>query len=462
MNIQAVKYPSVLLIALMAASTAALFFIPHPLVLFGLPVAVFAGWFALRFPFYICLGFIVFSFFRIHEAFPVLLPLRIPQLLALGSFAVIGWHLFVSKRMSVYWAPNLSLFIGFFLLVTAGALLATDRASAIGAITGSYSKIMIMVFAIAWLTRNTQDFEKAGMFFAIAGALIGCVAIFNKLNGIGLVEGTRVTIGRNIGSMIGDPNDLALVLTFPLSFALSFVITPGYKRYQKLFFALIYLCIAWAIISTQSRGGLLGMVSVTGIAAWRLSTNKLAVIALGVVALAVLVAVAGISDRSSGGAAEQGVDESAMGRIYAWEAAIKMAVSHPLSGVGIDNFYANYYFYSSHWDGKNHAVHSTWFQVLAETGFLGFCVFVWLVKRTFGSITGSLNKLSEKRGAYPPAMLMMAQALFSGLVGFCISGTFLTQGFIWPFYILFALSVALERYLNQSHNSGSSTIHAKQ
>lgn len=457
MNVHSVNSASFILIGLIAISTAALVFIPHPAILFGLPVAVLAGWFALRSPFYVCLGFIIFSFFRIHEAFPALTPLRIPQLLAIGSFAVIGWHLFVSKKMNVYWAPNLTLFLAFFALVNVGALFATDRSSAIGAITGSYSKIMIMVFAIAWLTRNTKDFEKAGMFFAIAGALIGCVAIFNKFNGIGLVEGTRVTIGRNIGSMIGDPNDLALVLTFPLSFALSFVVTPGYKSYQKLFFAIIYLCIAWAIISTQSRGGLLGMVSVTGIAAWRLSTNKVAVIALGIVALIVLLAVAGISERSSGGAAEQGVDESAMGRIYAWEAAIKMALSHPFSGVGINNFYANYYFYSSHWDGKNHAVHSTWFQVLAETGFLGFFVFVWLVKRTFKSILGSLDKLSEKRVLYSPAMLMMAQALFSGLVGFCISGTFLTQGFIWPLYILFALSVALERYL-QHHSSSDPSI----
>ncbi|MGB0360640.1 MAG: hypothetical protein ACPGEF_04425, partial [Endozoicomonas sp.] len=45
-----------------------------------------------------------------------------------------------------------------------------------------------------------------------------CVAVSNKLNGIGLVEGSRVTISRHLQSQIGDPNDLSLVLLFPVSF----------------------------------------------------------------------------------------------------------------------------------------------------------------------------------------------------------------------------------------------------
>ena len=33
------------------------------------------------------------------------------------------------------------------------------------------------------------------------------VTLMNKANGTDLVEGTRVTIGRTIGSVLGDPND---------------------------------------------------------------------------------------------------------------------------------------------------------------------------------------------------------------------------------------------------------------
>jgi O-antigen ligase len=114
----------------------------------------------------------------------------------------------------------------------------------------------------------------------------------------------------------------------------------------------------------------------------------------------ILFAVAGISDRASGGNAEIGIDESAMGRLYAWQAAWNMGLDNPIFGVGISNFYYNYFFYSTHWDGLNHAVHSTWLGVLAEIG----------------------------------------------IIGFVVSGTFLTQGFLWPIYLQLALVAALQHY----------------
>lgn len=436
---------SAFMIALALVASKAL---NHPLIMVIIPLLIPAAWLVFRFPIWVCLGFIVFSFFRIHEAVPALLPLRIPQLLALASFAVLGWHLFISNTIKVYWNSHFSLVIFFFLLVCFGAMFATDRGEAIATIQGSYSKIIIMVIAIAWLVRSPADFALATRFILVSGMLIAGIAISNKLNGIGLVEGTRVTIGRNIGSMIGDPNDLSLVLTFPLSFAASEVFSRHNKGWKRLFPVVAYIMISWAIIATQSRGGLLGMSAVTASILWRVVQNKAFVISAGAAMLFVLVAAAGISDRSSGGAAEEGIDASAMGRIYAWQAAMAMAVHHPITGVGINNFYANYYFYSPHWDGKNHAVHSTWFQILAETGFVGLIVFVTLVATTFALNIKAITMIKQSNA--PPAIEKANNALLSGLIGFCISGTFLTQGFIWPFYILFALSVALIEYLKNT------------
>lgn len=438
-------------LALVMLSSGALYFFPNPLILFALPIAIVGIYFCFQLPFVVCLGFILFSFFRLHEAFPVLNPLRIPQLLAMASFSVIAWHALITRRMKMYWSPLLSHMTFLFLLVVVGGLLATNRGEAIGAITGTFGKIYIMILAIAWLTREEKDFHLAAWAFVVAGGLVASVAIYNKTHGIGLVEGTRVTIGRNIGSMIGDPNDLSLVLTFPLSFAVGIFFTRGMGWAQRLLAILAFALIAWGIVATQSRGGLLGILAVTGVAAWRNVRNKALLLTVGGVAMAVLVVVAGISKRASGGAGEDGIDESAMGRIYAWGAAWRMALRHPFFGVGISNFYSNYYFYSEHWDGKNHAVHSTWFQVLAETGFAGFSVFVALVIRTFLSVWRSLRLLASQINS-SPVITMMAQALLSGLFGFCVSGTFLTQGFIWPLYILLALAIALAQALHEKQN----------
>ena len=422
----------------------AVFFNPiHPILAIGLALAPLAVLFAMRNVFLFCLGFVIFSFFRIHEAFPVLMPLRIPQLLAIPTLGVLVWQVWASRELKPYWSRDLTVFAVFFGLVTLGVLFASNRPTAIAYWTATYVKIGIMVFAIAWLTRQPKDFALASRAFVIAGFTIACVALYNKANGIGLIEGTRVTISRDIRSVLGDPNDLALVLLFPLSFAASLIVRNPAKI-DRILGLVGYFAIVSAIIATQSRGGLLGIMSVSGIVGLRVVKSKALVMGVGTVAMLILIAMAGISDRASGGAAESGVDESAMGRIYAWGAAWGMAVSNPLTGVGIDNFFVNYFFYSSHWDGKNHAVHSTWFGVLAETGFLGLAAFIAMVVTMVRSNLRSGRILQDYGG--PAAAQALSLALIAGVTGFCVSGTFLTQGFTWPVYILLALTAAISRY----------------
>ncbi len=432
---------------------------PHPFLILPLVFLPIAAWFALHNSIWICLGFILFSFFRIHEAFPVLYSFKIPQLLALGTLAVAAWHTVVTQKMTLFWNSHLTGFAVFFGCVTFGLIFASNRGEAMAAWSGNFVKIAIMVLIIAWLPKYKRDFAICNWSILITGSLIAIVALNNKMNGIGLVEGTRVTIGRDIGSMLGDPNDLALVLLFPTSFALALFFSPSNRRLPKCIALCSYVLLVSAIIATQSRGGLLGIMAVSGVFAWQKVKNKALLISMAVILGGVLLTLAGISDRASGGASEDGIDASAMGRIYAWQAAWNMAISNPITGVGLNNFYVNYFFYSPHWDGKNHAVHSTWLGVLAESGFIGFIAFTTMVirllmnnirqvntiNRIFKQANNSLQKNQCNKNTYPidPAYVCSAQAALAGVVGVMVSGTFLTQGFTWPIYILFALSMAV-------------------
>lgn len=221
----------------------------------------------------------------------------------------------------------------------------------------------------------------------------------------------------------------------------------------RILSAIGFVTVVSAVIATQSRGGLLGIVAVTGIFAYRRVKSKALLISIGVVALMALFAMAGVSDRASGGAHEEGIDESAMGRIHAWNAAIRMALHNPLTGVGLDNFVLNYWIYSDFWDGRNHAVHSTWFGVLAETGLLGLIVFVSMMVVILRCILQTLARLSPN-GILPDdrnrqEAYALGEAVLASLAGFGVSGTFLTMGFTWPIYILLALATALGRLSSQ-------------
>jgi putative inorganic carbon (hco3(-)) transporter len=433
----------VIAIVASALAVAPLFIIALPVAPIAVSLAPFALLVAFPNPFLLCLGFVIFSFFRIHEAFPALNPLHIPQLLAILTLIVLCWHVFLKKSINVFWSRELSIFAIFFILVTLGLPLASSRPTAISYWTATYSKIAIMTVAISWLTRTPQDFALASRAFVIAGAAIACVTLSNKANGVGLVEGTRVTIGRDIQSVLGDPNDLSLVLLFPLSFATSLVIRRTGWISATLGLVVTILIIA-AIIATQSRGGLLGLMTVFAITGSRVIKSKAVLVTIGLVGALGLFAMAGISGRSSGGAAEEGIDESSMGRIYAWGAAWHMALKHPLNGVGVDNFVNSYFAYSEHWDGHNHAVHSTWFGVLGETGFPGIIVFFLMVYTIARSAFDAAGRL--ERPDAPASARAMSVAVLAGIGGFCVSGTFLTQGFTWPIYVLLALTTAISRF----------------
>ena len=428
--------------------------LPHPILIVivcALPLAVL---FVLANTFFLVLLFVIFSFFRIHEVIPILYPFKIPLLLSLGCLFSLFWHVGISQKLKVYWHKDLTIAACFFALVTIGVVAASNIGIAMAYYKGVYWKIFLMMLAIAWLTRDYKAFSTCSIFVVVFGSLVAIVAISNKINGIGLVEETRVTIGREIGSVLGDPNDLALVLMFPFAFACGLAMTKGLKKWFWLAGFISTPIFFFAVLATQSRGGLLGVLTVLGVFGYRKIRSKTLLVGLGVGAAMLLFVFAGISDRKSGGAAEEGIDASAQGRLYAWEAAAKMAVDNPITGVGIDNFYSNYYFYSSHWDGLNHAVHSTWFGVLAETGFVGLFVFIYLIIRLLIACCRNLKAIlqcSKWRSPYERAiMTASAESLLAGLAATAVSGTFLTQGFTWPIYIQTGLIVALSTW-TQKH-----------
>jgi probable O-glycosylation ligase (exosortase A-associated) len=443
------------------ATAGATYAIREPAVMVAIAIVPLLLVFAFYNPFVLCLAFICFSFFRIHEAFMVLNSLHIPQMLAVGTLTVLGAQVGF-KRMQIAWTPELKLFAIFFAMVTFGCVVASGRDVAFGYWTDTFVKIALMVFAVASLARRPKDFALASRAFVLSGMLIAAVAIYNHAHGLEEVEGTRVTVGRSTGSVLGDPNDLSLVLLFPLSFAVALLLTRATPLFGRLLGLLGIGTIVIAILDTQSRGGLLGMVAVFAVFAAQRIKSKALLITIGVLGVMGLFAVAGISGRSSGGAAEGGVvDESSEGRLRAWGAAWRMALARPLTGVGLNCYVSNYYYYQDWWEGFAKAVHSTWFAALAESGFLGFGVFVTMVFRTIRSSVRSARVLSPKAAGalYNPAAFGMAQAVMAGMAGFVVSGSFLTQAFTWPLYILLSLTVAVGRYVEATKPDSQNATH---
>jgi O-antigen ligase len=438
-------------VGVMLAAAGAWLLNPDPIAPIAVAAFVLALAAAIQRPFLTCLAFIVLSFFRIHEAYPFLMPLHLPLLTGVLALGVLLWHMVASQSAPHPWPLQLKLFAVFFALVSIGTVFALDRETAFNYWQDVFSKIGLMTLAIAWLPRSARDFALAGRVFILSGILVALVAIYNKINGIGLVELTRVTIGRDIKSVLGDPNDLALILLFPLSFSVSFALHRCGK-FDRFLAGVSLPIIMSGIIFTQSRGGLIGVVAVIAISTFRLTRSKLLLPLLVIGAAYFLYDAMGISGRVSGGAGTEGLDESASERLDAWSAAIQMALSRPFSGVGLANFAGSLDQFAENDPGRAMTSHSTWFGVLGETGFVGFMVFAAMVIASFRSVLRSHQYLGAINAS--PVEQAFALALLSGVAGFCAAGSFLTQGFTWAIYILVGLTSALAGYVEVRRNCG--------
>ncbi len=432
-----------IIIAVAATVLAALpwWLIANPVAALGVPIGAIALVLAIRHPFPVCLLFIALTFFRLHEAYPALVTLRLPLAFAGLTITALIWHMAIAETIQPFWPTELKLFALFFVVVTAGIATAVNRPLAFETWTESFWKIGLMTLAIAWLPRSARDFRLAMRVLVISGMLVAVVAISNHFAGVGLVELTRVTIGRDIGSMLGDPNDLALVLLFPLSFAIALALERG-RPLDRALGACGVVLLLLAIVYTQSRGGLLGVVAVFGVFGLRVMRSKILLAGLGILAALALFQAMGIVDRISGGGGTVEIDESAAERIEAWSAAINMSLARPLTGVGLNNFAPSLFDYAENFPGRDMTAHSTWFGILGETGVPGLAVFVAMIVACFRSIRRSEQRL---RTEGPTTAMPVAPALLAGLVGFCAAGSFLTQGFTWPIYIMVGLTAALSR-----------------
>jgi putative inorganic carbon (hco3(-)) transporter len=395
------------------------------------------------------LGFIVLVYFRIPEAMPVLLHFKLIFLFGLMCLGTLVWHTLIEETMT--FPPlrvELRALLLLFLAVTIGIGFAYDRAQSFDNWSAGYWKTVAICVALAGIMNTRDQIRQAVWALLAGGTFIAAVAVYNRVNGIGLVEGTRVTIGRDYRSPLGDPNDLALVLLTPLSLALAMTFNAGTRTGRLIGLSLAVLVTA-AIIATQSRGALLGTLGVLFVVGqWHVRSRwmRIAVVVMSALALFYMMDIGG---RASGGYAEvsqKGVDESSKIRLIIWQSAINMALENPFNGVGINNFAHALYLYAPPWFRLSFVAHSAWFQVLGETGFPGLLLFLTMVLTAMRSAYVSFARLQNLPA--DPYIRILCLGLLSSLVGYCIAATFLTAGFGWQIYLLVGFTAGTARYVS--------------
>ncbi|MES2353865.1 MAG: putative O-glycosylation ligase, exosortase A system-associated [Pseudomonadota bacterium] len=307
---------------------------------------------------------------------------------------------------------------------------------------GIVIKIMFMIFVTMVAVAGKRQIE------LLVWALALSLGFYGVKGGLfTLMGGATDTVYGPPSSYIEENNALAmaLLMTVPLIWYLRNHVTKTWLRLGLL--GAMGLCLISAL-GSYSRGALLALFPMVFFL-WLKSRNK-APLAFLIILLAPLMfsmmpekwftRMETISTYDE--------DESAMGRINAWQTAFNIAKDRPLVGGGFQLYEPQVFLRYSPNPENVHAAHSIYFAALGEHGFVGLGLFLMLgvaTWRTASWVVRHSKTRSELSWASDLGLMIQVS-----LVGYAVGGAFLSVlYFDLPYYLL-AILVLLKKEVQKT------------
>jgi probable O-glycosylation ligase (exosortase A-associated) len=295
-----------------------------------------------------------------------------------------------------------------------------------------YSRGFIMAFLTASIVNSEKRAREALYVLAVS---LGVLGLKGALDGIHTGFSFPLV---GPGGMMAEANEYALALDMgiPMLLVLS---KDQSNRWVRIAFRTMAAASALVVIGTRSRSGLCGLITV-GLIMAAFSKRKLLMVAgLALAAITLMLfGPQGALDRYRTIPTAATSDASAIGRLQAWSAAIKMVRAHPLVGVGLRNFVLVFPQYSH---DMARVTHNAVFEMLAETGIPGCCLFVGMIFATVGGMfllwrRARRNEATRYLGSYCQIVMVV-------LIVYFVPNMFINRQDFDLMYQLIALGAAL-------------------
>lgn len=304
-----------------------------------------------------------------------------------------------------------------------------------------FGKVVVITFLMSRLMTDERKFRTVILVIAVSlgfeGAKQGWATLILRPGGI----------NTNQIPHLGDNNGVAVGMLMCTAMLIGLAQTAT-NKYEKLFLRFLTIGVAYRAISTYSRGAFLSAGAMILIYVLR-SKHKVR----SFVGVAVVAGVIGsvlppeFWDRMSTISVNEDEleDASSQSRLHFWRVAVDMANDHPVIGVGLNAYHLSYneYDFSQGFYGRSRAVHSSWFGILAELGYVG--LFVYLAIFWMAIVACWKSASLAKRGLAPPEMHSLAVALQTALVACAVGSSFVPWQYNEMYWNTVGLTMTLQR-----------------
>ncbi len=393
-------------------------------------------------------GVLLMYVWRVQDTFPFLGKLQLPMLVAGLSLFFLWGARHPARRMGQLRGPVttlLILWLTFMVLSVPTGLLPSNSAMFIAK---TFLPNVALCILVAAGVRGTRDIE----WFAFVN-LIGAFIYSSVVN-------LFFQVGQDgrLGDLVYyDANDLALVIVATIPFAIYFLSNGTGRR--KLFALWALAMFMMLVVKSGSRGGFLGFAAVMlyVLLRYRAIPSRTRLFAgLGSLVLFAAVGNGAYWEKIRSIAHPQN-DYNVTGeegRIAIWKRGIGYMMSHPVLGVGVNNYStaegrlsesAREALATGH-GFKWSVAHNSYVEVGAEVGIPGLIIFLTLLGIVF-------YRLSRMRigGAYGLAVgrreMALAQMLTGAFIGFVVCGIFVSAEYYSYLYFLVGSTVGLVKVI---------------
>jgi probable O-glycosylation ligase (exosortase A-associated) len=256
-----------------------------------------------------------------------------------------------------------------------------------------------------------------------------------------------------------NPNDLAGVCLLQLSLVAGVLVTER-QRWIRMCAAAGAVVLPLVILLTQSRGAFIGLLAFGTIVLKGQKGRRGSIILVTGVSSILLLMVAPsslwqrlgtLSDVSNEQSAAQANDEgSARQRLEIWRVARTIVQENPLIGVGLGAYPDAHYAYAQrpifdpmamgHRDS-----HSTYLSMLAETGVIGFSLFLLII----GVTVLDAERTRKRARALDPPRATQLLYMELGLFGFLVAGIWGSYGQLVLTYLHLSVMHATTQILKE-------------
>lgn len=201
-----------------------------------------------------------------------------------------------------------------------------------------------------------------------------------------------------------------------------------------------------AIFLTGSRSGLLALTITIIIITFLSPKKKIGVLLISAFIIAYIWQAGSLMKTRTGTILEYQTEGSAKARLEAWDAAINMIISYPLTGVGLGSFVPAFQYHS---DKTPREAHNTFFQIAAEAGLIAGFMYLLTVSFNFILLWKNVKFLKNiKSNEENNCLLLVNYSILASFSGLIVCSMFVSLQYFEIFYYSYVI-INTVSYLSQ-------------